>query len=701
MKSWIEVSPESDFPIQNLPMGIFSDQDPTPRCGVAIGQFVLDLAALHNAGLLKDLEFNTSLFCLPTLNEYMSLNRKCWRSTRARLTALLVENGNDDSLQSNTELRKKCLIPLKTVKMHLPAAIGDYTDFYSSREHATNIGIMLRGADNALQPNWTHLPVGYHGRSSSVVVSGTEVTRPQGQVQINKESPKEGSKHSPCRLLDFELEMAFFVGGQCNTLGKPLTMAEADDHIFGVVLMNDWSARDLQAWEYVPLGPFTAKNFCTSISPWVVSTDALDAFQCNTSAGPVQTDPVPLPYLQDANYASSTYDLALQVAIKPEGDSVASVVCNSNFRHMYWNMRQQLVHHSVSGCNMRAGDLLGSGTISGVDASAFGSMMELSWRGSKEVPLVNSAPGTVRKFLADGDEVIMTGFAGGKNGSYRIGFGQVSGKVLPAGVVSTKNDPVACERALSSISLVEAQTSVNSYSNFKLYSYWRSSSSWRVRTALSLKGISYETVSVNLMALVGNNTDSLPEAFTNDKNPMAQVPVLEFTAPDGSTQILTQSLAIMEFLDDICPEHPLLPRDPIERALARQMANVVACGIQPLQNLSVLRQVKQVQITGTTDLIDGKAFGKHSIDAGLGVLEGLVSQYAAVAKRKNHTGQCYAASVDTPTMADLAIIPQIYNANRFGVDMSKFPALNALNEFCAAHPAFQASKPEAQPDAVV
>lgn len=437
MNSWVTVAPDSDFPIQNLPFGVFSTENTSPRCGVAIGSFALDVAALHLAGLLQDLPFDTSVFTHSTLNAYMSLDRSCWRATRARLTELLLENGNDISLQSNVALKEKCLVPLTAVKMHLPATIGDYTDFYSSREHATNIGIMLRGADNALQPNWTHLPVGYHGRSSSVVVSGTEVTRPQGQVQINREAPKEGSKHSPCRLLDFELEMAFFVGGKANPLGKPLTMAEADEHIFGVVLMNDWSARDLQAWEYVPLGPFTAKNFCTSISPWVVSTDALDAFQCNTSAGPAQTDPVPLPYLQDPNYATSTYDLALQVAIKPEGDSVASVVCNSNFRHMYWNMRQQLVHHSVSGCNMRAGDLLGSGTISGADASAFGSMMELSWRGSKEVSLANSAPGTVRKFLADGDEVIMTGFAGGKDGSYRIGFGEVSGKILPAGVYSS------------------------------------------------------------------------------------------------------------------------------------------------------------------------------------------------------------------------------------------------------------------------
>ena len=326
--------------------------------------------------------------------------------------------------------------------------------------------------------------------------------------------------------------------------------------------MNDWSARDIQKWEYVPLGPFTAKNFSTTISPWVVSLDALEPFRCSSSAGPVQHDPTPLPYITDPDYDKSAYDIKLSVAVKPADEDEASVITRSNYRHMYWNMKQQLVHHAVSGCNMVAGDLLGSGTISGADETAFGSMLELSWKGAKEIPLEKSKNGAVRKFLRDGDECIMEGF--GQGDGYRVGFGTVRNKVLPAG---------------SSVPQPPARASASGYSNFKLHSYWRSTSSWRVRIALALKGIQYETVPANLATLVGNTTASLPELA--ELNSMEQVPVLTFDGPDGTHHSLTQSIAIIDFLDSISPAGPLLPKDPLARARCLQIAELVNSCIQP------------------------------------------------------------------------------------------------------------------------
>ena len=385
--SWVPGADGSQFPIQNLPYGIFSHarSGRSARPGVAIGDAVLDLCELSNAGLLDGLGFAAeSVFSEPTLNAFMARERADWRAVRARLGSLLGAGG-DGALQSNAGLQARCLVPRAEVAMHLPAAIGDYTDFYSSREHATNVGIMFRGKDNALQPNWLHLPVGYHGRASSVVVSGTPVVRPRGQLQLDKTDPTKGTEHAACRLLDFELEMGFFVGGcarhsggaqfgaqlgaqfrrrairrapptRCpllprrppNPLGAPLTMEQADERIFGFVLCNDWSARDVQKFEYVPLGPFGAKNFATSISPWVVSADALAPFRCATSAGE-QTAPVPLPYLQDPTYSS--YDLKLTVEIAPAAGGAPTVVSTSNYRHLYWTCKQQLVHHSVTGCD--------------------------------------------------------------------------------------------------------------------------------------------------------------------------------------------------------------------------------------------------------------------------------------------------------------------------------------------------------------
>lgn len=412
--SFIPVSPDSDFPIQNLPYGVFSTaNDETHRIGVAIGDQVLDLT--------KVLSFFSpciaAAFQQPTLNQFMSLGRPKWVEARTVLQKIL--SAEDPSLRDNAELRSVALIPVSSVTMHLPAQIGDYTDFYSSIDHATNVGIMFRGKENALMPNWKHLPVGYHGRASSVVVSGTPLRRPCGQTKADDE--KAVPVYEPSKTLDFELEMAFFVGPK-NNLGEPIPVASAHDHIFGMVLMNDWSARDIQKWEYVPLGPFLGKNFGTTISPWVVTMEALAPFAVNNA---VQENPTPLPYLRHSD--PYTFDIKLEVSIKGENMTQAGVVSRSNFKHMYWTMKQQLAHHSIGGCNMNPGDLLASGTISGPTEDSFGSMLELSWKGTKTVDL---GSGETRKFIKDNDEVIIRGHCEG-NG-VRIGFGECSGKVLPA-----------------------------------------------------------------------------------------------------------------------------------------------------------------------------------------------------------------------------------------------------------------------------
>ncbi|CAJ1416610.1 unnamed protein product [Effrenium voratum] len=470
-RSWVEYDAQCDFPLQNLPFGVFSCSQRGPRCATAIGHYALDLALLAEHGFLQGLGFDERrVFRQPALNAFMSLPRPAWRATRARLTELLSEG--DERLR-RSDLRETVLRPLQEVKMHLPAKIGDYTDFYSSREHATNVGIMFRGKDNALQPNWLHLPVGYHGRASSVVVSGTPLARPRGQLQKSKEDPWQGSVYGPCKLLDFELEIGCFVGGELPPLGRPLSIAEAAEHVFGYVLMNDWSARDIQAWEYVPLGPFGAKNFGTTISPWVVTPDALEPFVCATSAG-TQSEPQPLPYLQEENYSS--YDIKLAVDLhtpsKAGSEKVITTITESNFRHMYWTPRQQLVHHSVTGCNMAPGDLLGSGTISGTEQRSYGSMLELSWRGANEIPL---ADGQVRKFLQDGDVCNVRGFCQGEG--FRVGFGDCSGEVLPAGTLDQAPCIKRQEQALKDV---------------ELYGYWRSGSSWRVRIALAHHGVDFK-----------------------------------------------------------------------------------------------------------------------------------------------------------------------------------------------------------------
>ncbi|XP_050301211.1 fumarylacetoacetase isoform X2 [Anthonomus grandis grandis] len=349
----------------------------------------------------------------------MSLGLSEWKEARNRLQELLSEDVA--TLRDNTELRERAFILQSEAKMHLPAHIGDYTDFYSSIHHATNVGIMFRDKNNALLPNWRHLPVGYHGRASSVVISGTPIHRPYGQTL-----PVEGAApvFGPCKLMDFELEMAFFVGGS-NKLGEPISVQKAHEHIFGFVIMNDWSARDIQKWEYVPLGPFTAKNLGTSLSPWVVTTLALEPFIVDN----YPQEPEPFPYLKHND--KFNFDISLEVDITPKDSNVSTTVCRSNFKHLYWTVKQQLAHHTVTGCNVNPGDLMASGTISGETSDSFGSLLELSWKGTKPIKLHD---GTQRKFLQDGDTVTMKAFCEGEG--YNVGFGVCTGQLLPAREIS-------------------------------------------------------------------------------------------------------------------------------------------------------------------------------------------------------------------------------------------------------------------------
>ncbi|MFD6441160.1 fumarylacetoacetase [Peribacillus sp. NPDC060186] len=413
--SFIETTPESHFPIQNLPYGIFQFKDKGPRAGTAIGEYVLDLSVIDDAGLLKGTGAEEkNVFSASSLNLFMELGSPAWTSVRKKLQYLLDANTPD--LRDDEELRLKAFHPLKDVEMLLPAKIGDYTDFYASREHATNVGTMFRGKDNALMPNWTHLPIGYHGRSSSIVPSGTKVRRPSGQRKPKDADPVFG----PSIQLDFELEMGWFIGPG-NRPGEPIPVNQAEDHVFGLVLVNDWSARDIQAWEYQPLGPFNSKNFATSISPWVVPLEALETFR---TPGP-QQEPEPFPYLQQTK--DGAFNINLEVHLTPENTEQSTRITNTNFSYMYWSIAQQVAHHTITGCNLLPGDMHASGTISGHNREERGSLLELSWRGTEPLKL-NS--GDERSWIEDGDKLTISGWCQGDG--YRIGFGEVSGQVLPA-----------------------------------------------------------------------------------------------------------------------------------------------------------------------------------------------------------------------------------------------------------------------------
>jgi len=412
LQSFIPVDPESHFPIQNLPFGVFRPKNGgPPRVGTAIGNLVLDLALLEKEGFFE-LFGREGIFDRPHLNFLMAP----FGILDARLVISQLLSGADPRLRDNARLRERALFEQSAVDLLLPYDILDYTDFYSSREHATNVGTMFRGPENALMPNWLHLPVAYHGRASSVVVSGTDIRRPCGQTQKGDGPPSFG----PSRMLDFELEMGFFIRGG-NALGERIPIDRAFKNIFGMVLVNDWSARDIQRWEYQPLGPFLSKSFATSISPWVVTLQALEPFR---TAGPKQ-EPEPLPYLKSEG--DRTYDIELEVWLQGESMPAPQRICRTNFKYLYWDMRQQVAHHTVNGCNLRNGDLLASGTISGPDPSSYGSMLELAWQGTRPLQLPN---GETRTSLLDGDRVTITGWCQGDG--YRVGFGEVAGRILPA-----------------------------------------------------------------------------------------------------------------------------------------------------------------------------------------------------------------------------------------------------------------------------
>lgn len=414
LTSWIEIPKGSDFPIQNLPFGIFKTKYLSAVAGVAIGNHVLDLVYLHEHGFFDGLGLPSGIFNQKYLNDFIALGKRKTCEVRERISELL-QNTNDE-LQSNVGARELALIPMNEVQMLLPIRIPNYTDFYSSEEHATNVGSMFRDPKNALLPNWKHLPVGYHGRASSIVVSGTTIHRPKGQI---KPPDSDLPVFGPSQKLDFELEMAF-ITCQDTRLGTSISTSHAEDYIFGFVLFNDWSARDIQQWEYVPLGPFLGKNFGSTISPWIVTMDALEPFRVK---GPEQSPKV-LPYL--AIEGEKNFDVTLEVLIQP-GKSEATPVARSNFKYLYWNVNQQLAHHTVNGCNIQVGDLYASGTISGPSPGSFGSMLELSWNGQRPLHLTD---GSQRRFIEDGDTVIMRGHA--EKNNVRIGFGECSGKILPA-----------------------------------------------------------------------------------------------------------------------------------------------------------------------------------------------------------------------------------------------------------------------------
>lgn len=413
LKSWVEVPPQSDFPIQNLPFGIFKTKYLSPVAGVAIGNHVLDLVYLHEHGYLDGLGLPPGIFNQKYLNDFIALGRKKCREVRERVSELLRHD--NDELKNNPA-REIALIPAREVQMLMPVRVPNYTDFYSSEEHATNVGSMFRDPKNALLPNWKHLPVGYHGRASSIVVSGTPIHRPKGQIKL---PDSELPVFSASRKMDFELEVAFITCGETK-LGQSLSTVEAEDYIFGFVLFNDWSARDIQQWEYVPLGPFLGKNFGSTISPWIVTLDALEPFRVNGS----EQNPEVLPYLQYSG--AKNFDIALEVLLQPEGGDPVTI-SRSNFKYMYWNVNQQLAHHTVNGCNIQVGDMYASGTISGPSPGSYGSLLELTWNGSRPLQLSDHAQ---RSFIEDGDTLILRGHA--ERNGIRIGFGLCTGKILPA-----------------------------------------------------------------------------------------------------------------------------------------------------------------------------------------------------------------------------------------------------------------------------
>ncbi|KAL3781589.1 LOW QUALITY PROTEIN: hypothetical protein HJC23_007109 [Cyclotella cryptica] len=693
-KSWVDIPDDCDFSLDNIPFGVCSfpmelESSATarsalpvlspdvPRCCTAIGDYAVDLHLLAEAGLLDDLSLGSSsdetsrfhpriVFSQPTLNSFMACSKIS--GLQNRLIALFIEsNGGseveglipDSRLRNNLPLRNLSMHPFSSVTCHLPASIGDYTDFYSSREHATNVGIMFRGKDNALQPNWLHMPIGYHGRSSTIFPSGSggkmaTIRRPCGQLQIDANDPMKGSTYGPCKLMDFELEVAFFVGGTPN-------YDSSNDRIFGYVLMNDWSARDIQKWEYVPLGPLTSKNFATTISPWVVTPMALEPFRCETSAARQGDggfddlpgscgDPVPLEYLRDPNYGS--YDVNLSVSLRPSASpGKHTQICQSNLKNMYWSSTQQLVHHSVTGCLMNPGDLLASGTISGKEQHSFGSMLELSWKGSRDVVLDG---GEVRKFLKDGDAVIMRGWCK-KDSCDRVGFGECSARVLPANPFPY--DYHDCVRLDSN------QKTDQRFTKFKLHGSIKSSFTRQVCIALSVKGISYETEHEN---------SSAKEVLVDDamKNPMYHMPSLEFLDRRQAVEI-TQSLPIIEFLEASFPDQGgrLFPVEPLTLVKVKEVAAILNSPVHPFGGAE-------------------EYFEKEAMKKRLSLVEDILSQYHSPL-HDNVVGS-FAFGLFGPTLADVCIVPQLQDARVLGIELEKIcPVLLSIEKVCNQNPWFR------------
>ena len=415
LKSFVQYDENDHFPLENIPFGVFLNPESLEaHCCTRVSDFVVDLAVLHDLGHFSgDNLKSTNVFKTKYLNDFIDLGKSAWSEARITIQNLFAEGS---TFESDKDAQTSWMFKFDKVEMRMPVFIRDYTDFYSSKNHAFNVGWMFRGPDNALQPNWLHLPVGYHGRASSVVLSGTDIRRPKGQVSADGKTPT----WSEWKRLDFELEVGAFIGKR-NELGRPIKVTQAAEHIFGLCILNDWSARDIQVWEYVPLGPFNAKNFASTISPWVITTEALEPFKVNL---PEQV-PEPLPYLKEEQPYS--YDINLEVTLQSKTMDTPHRISMSNFKYLYWSINQQLTHHTVTGCNMNVGDMLGSGTISGTEKSEYGSMLELTWGGKEKIQLPN---GEERVFLTDGDKLTMNGFC--KGNGYTIGFGEAVGTILPA-----------------------------------------------------------------------------------------------------------------------------------------------------------------------------------------------------------------------------------------------------------------------------
>lgn len=644
--SWLSpINEESDFSLQNLPFGVFSPSaSSSPRCGTVLGETVIDLATLEEAGLFADiLELSDNVFNRHSLNYFIEHPRPVWEAVRNRLQLLLGTDGTDrdDRLRQDINLQKSSCHNVNSVTMHMPIEIKGYTDFYSSREHATNVGMMFRGSSNPLQPNWLHLPVGYHGRSSTVFLSGHPIRRPSGQIQKDSQDPSQGSIHGACQNLDFELEVAAVVGGPPNPAGQPLSVTDARDRIFGYLLMNDWSARDIQKWEYVPLGPFTAKNFATTVSPWIVTAMALQEFSVPTSAVE-QTNPEPLSYLHDPSYAS--YDINLSVSIKSPQQTTGYTVCRSNFRNMYWTPAQQLAHHSVSGCVMIAGDLLGSGTISGQSTDSFGSLLELSWNGTRDVQI----GGETRRWLMDGDEVTLHGFCQ-REGQGRVGFGVCSGTIMPALSIQKEStrSPLTKER----------------YGLFTLYGDVRTPSTWCIQIALAAKRVDYTVRSIQ--SIRPDRSENAILAMT----PFQDCPVLEFNDTNSNMMIrIRELIPIVSFLDDIYPSRrSLIPSNPLDKAEAMYMVEIIRVGLNAIENT-------------LPDNISSENQTLSIKEEYMKVLERQVTS-----RRQNHHGPFCLGSF-SPTIVDSFLVMYLFKARESGLGLHSIcPKLLEIESLCLQH----------------